>query len=539
MHTEGRSEIGFGDEADSLPETDVEEVGVKDGDKESKIEKAKKIFYKGARWVALGAALLVAGCSRETDPAKDQLKAKTEVLHSFDFENSFPVDQAELNTDAQSKIMAQVSGFLDKYNTPEQFQKLVDSRIKIEVSSDERATQKWEKGNEGLSEARLMQLDMMIRSILANYKYSKDVKATQVENVKRKTFIKRMPGGAWGVGFTPLTQLTNPETNQKYTQEEVGKLDKKKLNELYEQARYANVSFELPGEDEKYDQYGKLVEILANYDKVTLLLDRSGSMEDDYSLLSKKFQEQYTKLAADFETDTTYIVPFESDADLETDQNIPAKEVPKYLADMKLFGSNELVFNSLQQVLDKKTAVTEAEPQPSAVLILTDEGIQDFDIQKLEAMNGQAEKSKVDVYFALVGEDGLITFFSQEGLIHEYKQLAAALADPEYYDFDMDEKSRQEHLAKEVRGIQLDDKGNLVFKFNAFTFGVALSNRLYQAEREIINRYYEAEAQTLRTPESEERSKKFEELKKGRQEELDRVRNTINKLRERLNSVSN
>ncbi|MEK7539970.1 MAG: vWA domain-containing protein [Patescibacteria group bacterium] len=417
---------------------------------ERAVEQAKRFVPRPARWMALGAGLLMAGC----EPGEQETRPEqTEVLKRFDFDNSFPVDLAKMNPEAEAQVKAQVEQFLTEHNSPQTFGDLKKSRIAVEVSSDERPTKAWgEKGNEALSEARLEELDTVLREAIKTYDFADDIPAQDVDAFKHKMFTKRMPGGEWGRGVTPLTRLTNPETGTLYTETEVKKLSRAERAKLFDQARYAEVTFELPGQNEVEHQYDKLVDIMSGYDNVTFLVDRSGSMLDDYQRLGHSFSEALGKRQADFVSDTTYIVPFEQNADLARYQNIPADQVPQYLRTLRLPGRDERLFTSLRQVVDQKIQTPET-AQRRAIIVLTDEGIQDFAAANLRRLVADGEVNQIDMYFALIGEDGLITFADQRGLLYEYEQYVA-MYEPQSQANDLDQETHQ---------AQLDRDGNIVF----------------------------------------------------------------------------
>ena len=197
------------------------------------------------RWLAMGASLLLAGCGDMALPKPDK-PAHTEVMQQYDFGNSFPVDQAELSPKSEQHIIQEIHSFLDQHNSPEGFAKLGDVRVVIEVSSDERPTKQWgEKGNEALSEARMVVLDKLVRKVLTEYPYAGDIPKEAVSHLQSRTFTRRLPAGDWGVGVTPLTRLKNPATHEYYTDAELKKVRGSALTKLYDQARYAKVTFEL------------------------------------------------------------------------------------------------------------------------------------------------------------------------------------------------------------------------------------------------------------------------------------------------------
>ena len=414
-------------------------------------------------WLALGAGLLLSGCGDFASNNPPERPEHSEVLRQFDFGNSFPVDEAHLSEEARTKITADVTAFLDQHNTPETFRDLQIARITIEVSSDERQTKQWgEKGNEALSEARLIELDKLVRDIVTQYAFSDAIPTHVVDAFRRKTFTRRMPAGAWGAGVTPITRLENPSTQALFTEEEVKKLSSTHREELFAQARYAEVVFELPGKDEVETQYDTLVGVMAGYDHVTMLVDHSASMQDDYGRLSMSFGGAYARSGADFSGDTTYVVPFEADADLTDYSSLPAYKVPAYLQNLRLYGSNERVFNSLTEVLDRQDSDPTIHDKRKAVMTLTDEGIQDFSVEGLHSLVARCEQNHVDAYFALIGQDGLITFMDQKGLQYEYDAFVQAL-DPGRIPLISSEAEKPKWLDEHVKAVRLDQLGNVEF----------------------------------------------------------------------------
>lgn len=418
------------------------------GSVERTAEQVKRAVFSPARWAVLGAGLLVPGCG-EGDESVNRPKETTE-LRSFDFGNSFAVDVATLEPQAKEDIQHQVDSFLAEHNTAGTFPELQHSRIVIEVSSDERPTKAWgEKGNEALSEARLKELDHVIRETLDGYAFAPDIPAAKVKAFKHKTFTRHMPAGEWGVGVTPLNRLINPATGDYYTEIELKKMSHKEREKLFDQARYAKVRFELPGENEKTEQYDKLVEIMAGYDNVTLLMDRSGSMQDDYWNLAQSFEGAYQHRQQDFAADTTYVVTFERKADVRQGQDlksVPPAEVGQYIRQLPSIGQDELLFKSLQEVMDLKLAEPKSDER-RAIVVFSDEGIQDFSADEMRRLVEECEVNKLDVYFALIAQNALITFADQKGLAYEYEQWQAG-----------------EGAGQAAKQVQLDEEGNLVFQ---------------------------------------------------------------------------
>jgi hypothetical protein len=431
--------------------------------KASGVEQLKQTMRTPLRWGVLGAGLLSAGCGEVFETRKPHTPEQTEALQQFDFGNSFPVDEATLSTETQEQIAQQMDVFLDGYNSREKFVDLAHSRIVIAVSSDERPTKSWgEHGNQALSEARLKELDHVVRQLITEYDFADAIPADEIDEFKQKTFTRRMPAGEWGVGFTPINRLLNPQTGAYYTEAEIKKLPRSKRDELYDAARYARVTVELPGKNEIDTQYDRLVEIMAGYNHVTLLVDRSGSMHDDYQRLGHSFSAAYDRVQGDFISDTTYIVPFERGADVERYANIPPAEVEGYFTALRLYGGEERLFNSLGQVLQKDSQTPDHVTR-RAIVALSDEGIQDFSITKLREMSQVADTNQTDIYFALVGAEGIITFVDNDGLQYEYDQFARGF-DYQYTHARVLGSERQtEWLEQSTKAVRVNRYGTLDF----------------------------------------------------------------------------
>lgn len=429
-------------------------------------EKGKSSLLSKARWAVLGASLLLTGCSDFMFGKKEghEQKEKTEVLKSFDFEGSFPVDKAELSDKSKVKIERDIKEFIDQYNSKDKFSELKSSRIVIKVSSDERPTNNWEDGNEGLSKARLQELDRTLRKVIQDYQFSADIKPEAASSFKRKTFTKKTPAGAWGSGFTPITEFSNPLTGKNFTEKEAKALSNKNKEEFYSKARYAKIDFELPGKDEREKQFEQLVDIMDSYNNITLMLDASGSMNDDYAILAEKFRNAYGANKSEFENDTTYIVPFVEAPNLKQYKEVPAIEVADYIEDTRGFGSVEKVFASLEQLVNKKLESVRS-TERKAVVTITDEGIQDFSIAKLNDLRQLGSQDNLDMYFALIAENDLITFVDKEGLVYEFNQFVEdKIKDNKYFPDSMNVEARKQWVMDNVKEVQLDDDGNLDFK---------------------------------------------------------------------------
>lgn len=420
---------------------------------------------RAPRWLAVGASLLVTGCEALfSTSGRYEQPPETEVLEQFDFVNSFPVDQAVMTPEAGQEVRQQLEQLFEEHDTPETFSSLAHSRVIIEVSSDERPTTSWgDLGNEALSQARLEVLDSHVREVLTQYQFSDTIPQREVDQVRRKRFTRRLPAGEWGRGVTPIRRLTNPDTGQLYTDDELTAMTSQQREHLYDQARYARVILELPGQNEPERQYGTLVEIISGYDTATLVLDRSTSMRDDYERLAKGFEGVYERHGLDVAFDTTYVVPFANDADFSDYRNVEWSGMPQYLKELRLYGARERLFFSVRQIVDKAVdnKKVDAKSKRQAIITLTDEGIQDFSATEMERLAESANEHDMDLYFGLIGNDSLITFVDHNGLIREYDDFVQSYSGPTGRPTTPEEK--KEWLDGRVSGVQLDNYGNIIF----------------------------------------------------------------------------
>ncbi|MEK7122252.1 MAG: hypothetical protein AAB855_00180, partial [Patescibacteria group bacterium] len=294
-------------------------------------EEQKKKGVTPRPWVAVGAALLLNGCqdvSSYLTAEPYRQPEETRVLGRFNVQNSFPVDEAQLSEGGRLSIQNDVGQFLDELNSREGVEKLAHSRVIIKVSSDERPTVRWgSKGNEALSRARLQELDTTLRGILSQYHFTDGAPISQVQAVRDKTYVHILPAGSWGTGFTPLTELVDPKTGNRYAPDDIQGMAPRAVQKLYDQARYSEILFIEPGSREREKQYDKLIDIISGYEDVILLLDNSGSMSDDYGMLGKSFDARAQKQERELRAAEIRVVPFSFDVDTTQAFSVKTKNI--------------------------------------------------------------------------------------------------------------------------------------------------------------------------------------------------------------------
>ncbi|MDP2630310.1 MAG: vWA domain-containing protein [Candidatus Uhrbacteria bacterium] len=428
-------------------------------------DEQKKKSVVPRSWVAVGAAFLLNGCQDAityltAEPY--QQPEETRVLTRLNVQNSFPVDEAQLSEDGRLSIQSDVGRFLDELNSREGIEKLARSRVIIKVSSDERPTARWgSRGNEALSQTRLQELDTTLRGILSQYNFTDGASITQIQAVRDKTFTHIMPAGSWGVGFTPLVELINPKTGGRYTPDDLQGMTPHAVQKLYDQARYSEILFVEPGFREREKQYDKLVDIISGYEDVILLLDNSGSMSNDYGMLGKSFDARTLKNERELRATEIHVVPFSFDVDAAQSFSVQIKSIGERLSKglPGSLSSDERVFASLNMILQKNKRTKDTR---QAIVILTDEGIQDFSGVDLRGIGDVCDREDRDVYFGLIGPRRLITFVDHKGLLYEYQRFAknSDRLPKELTDL----KKRIEWCDRNVEAITIDSEGSLVFK---------------------------------------------------------------------------
>jgi hypothetical protein len=306
-----------------------------------------------------------------------------------------------------------------------------------------------------------------VHAIINNFDYNDSIDGEDIHRFRQKSFIKRIPAGAWGKGFIPLTQLENPRTGELFTFRDIQELSQEEKNNLYDVTRYANVTFEIPGRNEREDQYSHIADLMNNYNRVTLLLDCSSSMNDDYDMFAdrivKDSQDQYDS----FYSDTVVAIPFEAGAQFDLQEKVNFSDLPEYLRKMQTFGGEERLMSSLGQVFQQVNALPEGQRQ--AIFSLTDEGIQDFSMARFDSLQQAIDQKKCDVYFGLLNKKRLVTFVDVPGLRYEIDRYLDNFASYDYFfDPRQTHQERKEFLQTILERIEVNSDGNLIFAFSTY-----------------------------------------------------------------------
>lgn len=164
--------------------------------------------------------------TKESDAreAEVNLEANTRFTQ-LDLTSFFDTDFAEIPVESQAKIESKFSDLLskiDKNNVNDYL--LADWNVL--VFSDPRKTYKWEGGNTGLSQKRGENLITFLKTILSKYDF-KDLSPRIKLAMQNKMFNISMPNTGEEEGVMYPTELTNPGTNLKYTEEEIKEIELK------------------------------------------------------------------------------------------------------------------------------------------------------------------------------------------------------------------------------------------------------------------------------------------------------------------------
>lgn len=337
----------------------------------------------------LVSALVFNGCG-----GLNQIPTKGYTLEQRNLTNMFPVDGASLR---DSTILRElVFEILNEWSdSTERFRDLVTADWVIVASSDERKTASWPNGNTGLSKKRLEEVERVVRGAIESYHYPDAATPELVQQLEAKQISFEMPvGGAGEQGVTYLTDLTNNETDKPFTTEEVAKLSFKNREALYDSARFVRIEIRIGTNTAQVLR--KVIQDGLKYEKFTTLVDNSGSMESYVDLfavlldslnVSKKNLDLYT-----------FSNGFDNHKHVVKNQ----EEINEFTKNFIGHGSgDEKVFFSTKQYLHSLTK----DSTRQRLIVMTDEGIQDFRDSELEQIMNIAKEKKVDIVFLLLWGD--------------------------------------------------------------------------------------------------------------------------------------
>ena len=330
-----------------------------------------------------------------------------------------------------------------------------------------------------------------------------EAKFPKLQNFFLKRIISDIPvSPEHGRGVKSLTDLQNPATGRRYGQEEIKNLPETKKQELYNQCRYVKFDIVKPTRADKNEQYTELIKKISGFPIVRFLLDRSGSMSEELSRLGNKMAEQLVGKGdfADPNKDKA-VVTFSGGIDFQTGNYVRIRsqeDIRKYIENIYAEGGGEQQMKAASQMIDQldKEFVASKKRQAAAVVVLSDEGVNDFDLARLQELVKKAEKSKVTVFFAMINDwTKLITTVDAKGLVQEFNDFIGRL-DNAYYPADsMSTKDKEKFILEQIktaqeiqhidddnrRGAQVDINGNVYFALLLKELKVNIEKR-YKAE---------------------------------------------------------
>lgn len=406
-------------------------------------------------------------------------------LASFDLTNSYVTDKADIHEQETAAIKAQFNSFLDQINS-HNFNSLINRDWEISGSSDERRTNAWPEGNYGLTLARIAEAEKILSEELKSHDWSdSDLSPAQVKALQSKVFSAHVVSSETGPekGVTYITDLTNPDTGEKYTAAEAKKLQKSdpdKYQSLLDQCRFTKVN--LLAESEKAEPIHDRPDLNSSvennlkafddYSQVILLMDDSPSMKPIKDLIADK-------LAARAEHEANIIVSSFSNKLDRTASTKNFQEAGEKLKGIPNTGSSsEKAIACADAALDLIDAKQVGE---KLVVLNTDESLQDVTMNKLLALQEKAKQKNAKVEFSLnydhgqkiasIPLDKLIQSFraneygAQKAWLEKYSQNKRVKASSRHgYQKDLENLDDRRFSLREF----IDDDGNK-FQLNTFS----------------------------------------------------------------------
>ena len=313
--------------------------------------------------------------------------------------NFFETDKNEVIPENQKKILEGFNKYLGSINS-QNFKQVMMSSFVFEGSSDPRKTSNWGGKNENLTKARIDVASKLFKKAVSEFDFKGKISAEQVKKLKSKLvkiFFPTTEGKEKGV--TDLTDLTNSETGQKYSQAEADDMQKnnpEKYKELLEKCRYTNFKIEL-------NMFGEMTQ----YDTLHILADESGSMKYTNEIMSNhlakaNYDKQVNLLHYSDALNSKFKVVCQNSAEAA------GKIKTEYKDD---FSGNERQVNATlayitqlaeQATKDKENGKT---PGKQVVFVATDEALQDIDPAILELLSIKAKQANADVKFLVAYGD--------------------------------------------------------------------------------------------------------------------------------------
>ncbi len=429
--------------------------------------------------VAFGFGL---GCGPEQGDVEKESGEK--LLFHFDMTDAFPTNEAKMNPEKEEKLKTELFYFLEKEVAKMDKDALSHLRVNVSASADERQTITWEEGNKGLAQARVAEVRRIYHEVVELF-IQKNPSLKDFFNAGVITNIPVNP--RYGKGVTAITDLINPDTKERYREEEAEKLPKEIREELFGKCRFVSLDIVQPSENDRKQQrekqYEELVEYISRFPVLRILIDRSGSMSDDSALLRDKLIEKIMNDSGFFNTHDCTMASFSYEIDPREKGIQSPDDVRSFVDGMRFKGSKERQLHVAQSAIDRLTQSrrgnSDKEP-PAAVLVLSDEGVNDFDISNLEQMTQEAEKANITVFFAMIHDKTkLITIVDMYDLIQTFNGFVEDFQDDAYYPEDgwsleqkrkylMEQIKEVRHVRDEYggdvrRGAQVAENGSVYF----------------------------------------------------------------------------
>lgn len=361
---------------------------------------------------------------------EDTYGSDTYIMTEKDFEretmvdlsNYFEIDKANIGVENIVEIKNEFNQFLQSVNS-ENIDQILASECVIYGSSDERPTNAWKGGNLELTQARLGAVNTILQTELAEQTFQNSgLTAEQISDLKHIDF--KLESALYSnieQGVTPLTQLTNKKTGELYTENEIAQLTFAEKEVLYQEAR--KVCFFLRVVDSKkfFQAQEKRETMITNdtlpeteiykflttnlfdkYKKCAFAIDNSFSMTDSKNLLSQSFVEAKDKIPEYLAVST-----FSDHLDGLVQTKSPETTLAKAFTG-KGSSSERVGTTAMQMLQQMETANSHMSPELSAekgaVVIVTDESIQDMTYTLLQNLKQKSLESNCDIYVVLISD---------------------------------------------------------------------------------------------------------------------------------------
>lgn len=338
-----------------------------------------------------------------------------ERYSKLDLSNYFDTDKADISEDNLNEIKDSFSKFLNTINS-DNYKQVMASDFKLLGSSDYRPTNRWDRGNEGLTEARLQAVQNALQELLDNYDFlSSDLSEEEIKDIKAKGFVLEMPEK----GVALISDLINPDTNEKFTEQEIEDIknnDPERYNNLLAQCRYVKAEFLSPKSVDNLERLNPIkpefnppMEVIKpqenpltqfnNFDNVIVAADNSPSMIKCQALADFIAQQEELK-----DTKLTFKT-FSDRLDRGGEVLNSFEELTDRIVNMEKKGSSrEFALKSAISALDRL-----ADPgvsESNAVFMLTDEALQGITLADINEAKLKSDLKQAQIFFVIAHDRG-------------------------------------------------------------------------------------------------------------------------------------